>query len=240
MTRTKIIISTLLATIFLATQVIAVGAAPALQESTPITVNVDSITLETDAGVTTVVVRYTDEFGVAQTLRLSLKDAIELGLVTDDGSGPVVNNEKLGLDVEINPTLIIMEEEEDQHPVGSALSDFFSDLVGIDYDSVMSYHDDGVGFGVIAQALWMTHALEGDAETFSAILEAKRTKDFSAITLPDGSTPTNWGQFRKAVMGDREKSKENLGAVMSGRANGNQEGGSKSDKGNNGKGNPNK
>ena len=82
----------------------------------------------------------------------------------------------------------------------------------------MEFHDDGVGFGVIAQALWMTNALEGDTEIFAAILEAKQNKNFSGIELPDGSTPTNWGQFRKAVMSDREKAKENLGAVMSGRA----------------------
>ena len=49
-------------------------------------------------------------------------------------------------------------------------------------------------------------------------MEAKQTKDYSGITLPDGSTPQNWGQFRKAVMSDRDKSKENLGAIMSGRA----------------------
>ena len=87
----------------------------------------------------------------------------------------------------------------------------------------MEYHDDGTGFGVIAQALWMTNALEGGSETFSAILDAKKNKDFSGITLPDGSTPQNWGQFRKAVMKDREKAKENLGAIMSGHADNGQD-----------------
>jgi hypothetical protein len=120
----------------------------------------------------------------------------------------------------------------------------------VDYETVMDYHDDGVGFGVIAQALWITNALDGDSETFAAILEAKQNNDYSAITLPDGSTPQNWGQFRKAVMHDRDKSKENLGAIMSGRAdsgqgeetqaeiqnNGN---GNNPDKGNNGANNGN-
>ena len=113
----------------------------------------------------------------------------------------------------------MMRSHYQKHPVGSALSNFFSDLLGVDYQTIMEYHDNGAGFGVIAQALWMTNALGGDSETFAAILEAKQTKDYSAITLPDGSTPQNWGQFRKAVMSDREKSKENLGAIMSGRAN---------------------
>jgi hypothetical protein len=222
MKRTKFLLSVLLATIFLVTQVMIVGAAPAAQDTTPITGTIESIVLETDTetDTTTVVVTLTDEFGETQTIRLSLEDAIALGLVTDDGSGPVIDDSKVGSDIEIDPALVIPDDtmDEEQHPVGSALSDFFSDLLGVDYEVIMDYHDDGVGFGVIAQALWMTNALDGDTEIFAAILEAKQDKDFSGIELPDGSTPTNWGQFRKAVMKDRDKSKENLGAVMSGRA----------------------
>ena len=223
MTRTKILISTIMAIIFLAVQVIAVGAAPAAQDTTPITGTIvqDGITLETDSA--TVVVTLTNEEGT-QTVRLSLDEAERLGLITDDGTGNyVVDETKYGTDVEINPETVIPDEtdgttEEPQHPVGSAISDFFSDLLGVDYETVMDYHDNGAGFGVIAQALWMTNALGGDSQTFAAIMEAKQTKDYSGITLPDGSTPQNWGQFRKAVMSDREKSKENLGAIMSGRA----------------------
>ena len=235
MTRTKIVFSVLLATIFLATQFIAVGAAPAAQETTPITGTIESIVLETDTetNTTTVVVTLTDEMGETQTVRLSIEDATTLGLVMDDGSGPVADDSKIGTSVDINPEVVIPDEsdetttEEAQHPVGSKLSDFFSDILGVNYDMIMEYHDEGVGFGVIAQALWMTNALTSEGETememtpeelFSAILDAKQNKDFSAITLPDGSEPTNWGQFRKAVMSDRDKSKENLGAIMSGRA----------------------
>ena len=222
MKRTKFLLSVLLATIFLAAQVMVVGAAPAAQDTTPITGTIESIVLETDTNTdtTTVVVTLTDEFGETQTIRLSVEDATALGLVTDDSSGPVVDDGKVGTDVEIDPATVIPDEtiDEAQHPVGSALSDFFSDLLGVDYETIMNYHDDGVGFGVIAQALWMTNALDGDTEIFAAILDAKQNKDFSGIELPDGSTPTNWGQFRKAVMKDRDKSKENLGAVMSGHA----------------------
>jgi hypothetical protein len=222
MKRTKFLFGVLLATIFLAAQVIVVGAAPATQDTSPITGTIESIVLETDSetDTTTVVVTLSDEFGVTQTIRLSLEDALALGLVTDDGSGPMADDSKVGTDVEIDPALVIPEDvmEEPQHPVGSAISDFFSDLLGVDYEVIMEYHDDGVGFGVIAQALWMTNSLDGDSEIFAAILEAKQNKDFSGIELPDGSTPTNWGQFRKAVMKDRDKSKENLGAIMSGRA----------------------
>ncbi|MGD8402813.1 MAG: hypothetical protein PVJ21_04065 [Anaerolineales bacterium] len=227
MKRTKLLLSVLLATIFLAAQVIVVGAAPAAQDTSPITGTIESIVLETDTetDTTTVVVTLSDEFGETQTVRLSVEDATVLGLVTDDGSGPMADENKVGTDVEIDPALVIPDEpmpvdgmDEPQHPVGSALSDFFSELLGVDYEVIMEYHDNGVGFGVIAQALWMTNSLDGDSEIFAAILDAKQNKDFSGIELPDGSTPTNWGQFRKAVMKDRDKSKENLGAIMSGRA----------------------
>ena len=229
MTRTKILISTMLAVIFLAVQVVAVGAAPAAQdEQPPITGTIvqDGITLETDTdtGTTTVLVTFINEMEETQTVRLSLEDASALGLVADDGTGNfIVDETKYDTTVEIDPATVIPDEmddtsEEPEHPVGGALSNFFSDLLGVDYETIMDFHDNGTGFGVIAQALWMTNALDGDSDTFAAIIEAKQTKDFSGITLPDGSEPTNWGQFRKAVMSDREKSKENLGAIMSGRA----------------------
>jgi hypothetical protein len=109
-------------------------------------------------------------------------------------------------------------DEEDLHPVASALSDFFGEILGVDYDTLMMNHEQGVGFGVIAQALWMTNSLGGDTATFQAILYAKESGDYSAITLPDGAIPTNWGQFRQAVFADKDKAKNNLGYVQSGRA----------------------
>jgi len=237
MRRLKIVSSIVLATIFLATQIMVVGAAPARQETTP-PGTVESITLEPGATTeeTVVVVVLSDGEGGTQTVRLDLVYAQFLGLV--DESGNPVDPITLVEPVEIDPDLVLPEvpeetEEEAQHPVGSAISNFFSDILGVDYDTVMEYHNDGVGFGVIVQALWMTNALNdtGDTEMtpeesaalFAAILDAKQNKDYSAITLPDGSTPQNWGQFRKAVMQDREKSKENLGAIMSGRADNGQE-----------------
>ena len=239
MSHKKILFSALLAAILLATQIIAVGAAPITQETTPITGTVVSITLETDTetDVTTVVVVFMDEFEEMQTVRLSLEDAISLELVTDDGTGPVEDDSKIGSTVEIDPDNVIPEtadETEEQHPVGKALSEFFYDLLGVEYETVMDYHDEGVGFGVIAQALWMTNALEGDSETFAAILEAKMKKDYSGFTLPDDSTPQNWGQFRKAVMSDQEGAKKNLGYIMSGRADEDQENGELNEPNNNG------
>jgi len=227
MKRTKLIFGIMLAIIFLTTQVIAVGAAPLTQDETPPeepTQTIVSISLETDpTNGATVVVVLSDELNTTQTtVMLSLEEAINLGLVIDDGTGNyVVDDSRIGQAI---------DSAESEHPVGSALSDFFYDLLGVDYEAVMAYHDDGVGFGVLAQALWMTNSLEGDSETFSAILEAKQTKYFCLIELPDGSTPTNWGQFRKAVQAaasdgeeSKKNAKENLGAVMSGHADNGQD-----------------
>jgi hypothetical protein len=243
MTRTKTIYSILLAIVLLATQIIAVSAAPAKQDTTPITGTVEDITLDTTTEVTTVLVTLTDNItGATQTVRLSLEDATNLGLVTTEGTA---NSDAIGTSTTIDPALAIPDApetttpEEAQHPVGSALSNFFSDLLGVDYQTIMDFHDNGVGFGVIAQALWMTKALGGDSDTFAAILDAKQNNDYSAITLPDGSTPKNWGQFRKAVMSDRDKSKENLGAIMSGRAENGQNDETQVNTQNNGNGNGN-
>ncbi|NTW09155.1 MAG: hypothetical protein HGA28_06270, partial [Anaerolineaceae bacterium] len=41
---------------------------------------------------------------------------------------------------------------------------------------------------------------------------------YSAITLPDGTIPANWGQFKKSVFEDKENAKNNLGSVKSGHA----------------------
>jgi hypothetical protein len=86
----------------------------------------------------------------------------------------------------------------------------------------MDAHTNGNGFGIIAQALWLTRKLSGDKanlELFTTILEVKKSGDYSSIkwsdgspvTMPDGTSPANWGQFRKALM----EEKSNLGIVVS-------------------------
>ncbi len=55
----------------------------------------------------------------------------------------------------------------------------------------------------------------GDATLLDQILTAKQSGDFSTIVLPDGSSPTNWGQLRRAVLTDPH---QNLGQIMSGHA----------------------
>jgi hypothetical protein len=197
------------------------GAALA-QDTTPISGTVQNVALETDsAGTTTVVVTYTftDSTGVQQTstASLSVETAASLGLVTTDTTTgtTTVKDTANGSTVTIDPATILPEpEEEKEHPVGSALSDFFSETLGVDYDVIMEYHADGFGFGVIAQGLWMTKQLGGDSSTFAALLDAKKSGDYSGITLADGSTPRNWGDVIKSL-----KKGSNLGSVKSGHAN---------------------
>jgi hypothetical protein len=198
-------------------QVGNVAAAPQPQDTTLLTGTIQSIATETDAnGVTTVLVTVLDAAGETQTVRLSVETAMALGLVTLDPltQEPVIDESQIGQTVEIDPATVIPEEEpveEDVHPIAWLLAEFF----GEDPSVVEGYHEDGFGFGVIAQALWMSETIGGDASAAGLILQAKETGDFSAFTLEDGTIPSNWGQFKKAVLG---KEKKNLGVIVSGHA----------------------
>ena len=236
--RTKFTLSLILTLSILLVQAGAVFAAPALKDQNPVTGLVQSITLEADTitGVTLVSIDILDNNQRVQTIRVSLETAIAQGFVVLNGDGkPGINNAALGQQIEIDPSIIIPTRQENQHPVGSVLATFFSDITGLEYETVMSAHEQGVGFGVIAQTLWLTTKLEGDAETFQALIEAKLTGDFSAFVLEDGSMPRNWGQLQKAILAKDEKN--NRGVIISD-SNGNGTGNDK-DKDNNGNGNGN-
>lgn len=208
-------------TLFLGIALLAAQAGPALaapaQQDGFITGTVTEAACETDdTGVTTVLltVQLADE--TTQTVRISQETAVTLGILAPDTP---CSEEALagaiGMEVSIDPSLVIPEDDEEEqgwkHPVAYALSLFFKDVT--DYETIMAAHEDGTGFGVITQALWMTTQMEGDSEVFLAILQAKETGDYSAFTLEDGTVPQNWGQFKKAL---KEK-KANLGAIMSNR-----------------------
>lgn len=218
MNKAKFIISLMLTGVLVLSQVAVVFAAPTLEDSHFISGTVQKITLEADpsTGLTTVLVTVISGNGQSQVVRIALEVATDLGLVTLDGDGkPVINPSALGQLVEIDPSAIISQEK--QNPVGSALSTFFSDVDGLDYAVIMQAHEMGNGFGVIAQVLWLTRKLDGDASVFLAILTAKKDNDFSAFSLPDGSSPANWGQLKKAIMDGDKKGK--LGLVMSNKDN---------------------
>ena len=221
----KIIVSL---TLVIALLTLSVGTVFAQETVEDVTGTVQSISIETDAetGETTVVVEVLDATtGESQFVRISEADAVALGLVTTDPvtGEPVVVEEAVGSETTIGGDVIIPDEdtgeEEQEHPVGSALGEYFGELLGVDYDMIMEFHegsedgDNGMGFGVIAQALWLTSQAEG-AFTVEELLKAKRDHDYSLITLGESeSTPENWGDVVKFL-----KKGENLGSIMSGKA----------------------
>jgi len=216
MLKTKFLISLLLTITILGAQFGTVFAAPVPQESLPVTGVVQSITLETDinTGITTVLVTVSGENDLSPTVRVSQETAITLGLIALNADGnPLINTMALGELVEVEPATVIPDKEVDKHPIGSALATFFSGITGLTYDHIMTAHDSGTGFGVIAQALWLTARFEGDSEVFLAILHARETGDYTAFILDDGTTPKNWGQLRKAILDSGKNG--NLGVVMS-------------------------
>ena len=216
MFKIKYLASILFAVTILFTQVGVTAAAPSLQESTPIIGTVQTIITETDAnGLTTVLVTLLDDQGTTQTVRLSVEAAAALGLVTVDlvTNETVVDETQVGQTVEIDPTTVIPDEpvEETLHPIAILLATYF----GEDSSVVNSYHQDGFGFGVIAQALWMSRNINDDASLAGDILQARMDGDYSAF-FPEGTenVPTNWGQFKKSV----SEKKNNLGVIVSGQA----------------------
>ena len=212
MSKTKLLAGVLLVFMLLTAQAGVAAAAPLAQEAN-ITGTIQDITTETDAnGVTTVLVTLEDDQGVIQTVRISDVTADELGLFDLTTQEPVLT--QIGQPVVIDPTTVIPDEEpteEDVHPIAALLAAFF----GEDASIVNGYHEDGFGFGVIAQALWMSQNLNGDASSAGLILEAKQSGDYSEFsTFFDGPVPSNWGQFKKEVL----QKKNNLGVIVSGQA----------------------
>ena len=216
MSKTKLLAGVLLVFMLLTAQVGVAVAAPLAQDAN-ITGTIQDITTETDAnGVTTVLVTLEDDQGVIQTVRISDVTADELGLFDLTTQEPVLT--QIGQPVVIDPTTVIPDEEpteEDVHPIAALLAAFF----GEDASIVNGYHEDGFGFGVIAQALWMSKNLNGDASLTEEILDVKRDKTYESFfeTHPefiDGTVPTNWGQFKKEVL----QKKNNLGVIVSGQA----------------------
>src|SRR5215211_1773978 len=228
MFKTKTLTGIFLVVAVLLMQVGTVFAAPAAQETTPITGTIVSVEPSTDAeGETTYLVTVKDdETGETQTVRVSEDTAASLGLlakdpvtgelVLDPTTGePVVDETQFGQPVTIASDDVIPDEEpedEDVHPIAAILAEFFD----MDAGEVNELHEDGYGFGVIAQALWMAEKLETDNPEVAAamILEAKSSGNYEDFVLEDGSTATNWGQFKKAVL----DKKHNLGVIVSGHA----------------------
>lgn len=215
---TYILISFTLALVLLSAQVLTVFAAPNSVHSIAGQVTYIEVVPDETTGITTVLVTIDNE----QTVRISVETAERLKLIYNNGEEYVIV-EPLPDSIELNAKDIIVDEP--LHPVGSALVTFFADIDGLTYDMVMEAHKEN-GFGVIAQALWMTRKLaEENAELmltqesltesdiFLTILAARNDGDYSVFFPDQESVPTNWGQFKKAILAGEIKT--NLGAVMS-------------------------
>src|SRR5574341_336696 len=217
MSKSKLLAGLLLVFVLLTSQVGVAAAAPLAQDAT-ISGTMTNIETQTDAnGVTTVLVTLLLADQTTQTVRISLAYAVELGLIDPTTQEPVPL-EDLTEAVTIDPNEVITDEaptEESVHPIAWLLAEFF----GEDPSVVNGYHEDGFGFGVIAQAMWLSQSItEGeDASAAGLILEAKRTGDYSEFSeLFEGAVPSNWGQFKKALRDNNDK--HNLGVIVSGQA----------------------
>jgi len=202
MFKTKSLAGILLVLAVLFAQVGTAFAAPA-QETTSITGTVVALAKETDFnGVTTILVTVQDDMGAQQTYRLSVDTAVALGLATVD---PLTNEVTLA-DITVAPTVTIdpttvIADEEPFNPVAAILASFF----GVSTTTINQYHEAGFGFGVIAQALWMSRDSDGITDSVLAgdILLVKQSKDYETFFLnhPEyaeqfgDNMPTNWGQM---------------------------------------------
>jgi hypothetical protein len=237
--RNKGIVAGLLAVTMLVAQVVSVAAAPFADI---VTGTIQSCTTSTDAytGAIIVVCTVTLADGSSQTVNLSATDAQTLGLATVNPDGSVTIIATAGQSVAIDTSMILANPctlpNGSNQPVGAALTDFFCTNLGIGYSTVQTLHADGFGYGEITQACFMAQVLGLPGEYCQTILQDKQSGDYSNLTLPGGVTVSNWGQLMKAVFTKGQKNMFNLGAVMSGRANGN---GNSNGHGNNGKGHSN-
>ena len=202
MHKTKFFLSLILAVSLLIFQTGGDFVASALQASPALEGTIQSITLETysTTGMTIIIVTVMDRAQFFQTVRIDEKTAKDLGLVMFDGDGKlVINDSALGQQVEISPEMVLPDKGEDRHPVGNALATFFSNIPGLEYDTIMLAHNDGVSFRVIARALRLTTKLKGNANVFHALLLARETGNFKDFIFEDGTVPKSWAELRKGI-----------------------------------------
>jgi hypothetical protein len=227
MFKTKSLAAILLVTAVLFAQVGTVFAAPPAQDTTPVPVTVTGLSTTTDStGATIVVVTALDSNGATQTYNISVDTAVSLGLATVE---PTTNQVTLldltqtttPVTVTIDPATVLPGEEQPTERV-NPISAFIAAFFKVDAATVQGYHDDGYGFGVIAQAFWMSKGIIEDGTTdptvvAKCILDAKKNGTYGeCFSFGDDPVPTNWGQFKKALMDNKEK--HNLGFIVSGHA----------------------
>lgn len=181
-------------------------AASASEDIPSISGVIESLLLETDptTGVATVVISIMDQDQFVQEVRISQETALTLGLlVLNEDGKPLLNSRVVGEPIEIDPAIIIPEEEAPQHPVASAIATFFSNIPGVSYETVIKARQAGNGYAAIAQALWLTARMGGNSDVFQKMMEARQTGDYSAFLRQDGTSPKNWGELRNAIVKEK-------------------------------------
>ena len=222
MFKTKSLLGLMLMLVMVVMPVMSVGAASPAQITT-IDGTIKSCETATDnfTGDTIVVCVVNLTGGETKTVRLSVDDAVDAGLavLNEDGTVTIIAVEEQV--VSIDSSLLMADPcempEGANNPVSKAMTSYFCDGLGTSYDDLQTLHEDGFGFGEIAQACFMALKLEGTGSLCAEILYAKKSGDYSSLTLPDDITVSNWGQLRKAVVG-HEKNSSNLGSIVSDKA----------------------
>lgn len=157
-------------------------------------------------GITSLEVKLMDPLDIEQIVSLDLATALEMGLLT-------ANEAMISTRIELEADDIL---ESGTYPrVLTILGTFFGFAPGVTFDQLTAYREAGFGFGEIAQACWLAARLGGDSTLLDQILQAKKSGDYSALILPDGTVVSNWGQLLKAT---RSEHGQNLGSIVSGRA----------------------
>lgn len=174
--------------------------------------------LELGSGIVVSLALVTDPITLKTTLDVVLTDLtnppFSLDLETAIGLALIIPNPAMiDTPIELDPVDIL--EIGEYSDKTTLLFNFFGAQLALTPDMLAAYEDGGIGFGVLAEALWITARLGGDAALLDQILVAKKSSDFSTIVLPDGSTPTNWGQLRKSAILDPH---DNPGQIVSGKA----------------------
>lgn len=232
MFNTKLLSSILLVLAILFAQVGNVVAAPPTQDGTTTTITgtITNIETKTDANGQTIVLVTVKGATGTQTVSLSAQEAADQGLF-DLNTGQLLAKARDSVELVVDPNNVVPVEEPAQpavHIISQLLADFFFKGDPQMASLIDSYHtgendaNQVFGFGVIAQALWMSRDSKGNADVQLAgdILQAKQDKNYKAFfeAHPEyadqfgDNMPSNWGQFKKVL---REK-KQNLGVIVSG------------------------
>lgn len=229
MMHNKKFLALLLAIVMLTVPLVSAGAASSA-ETPALDGTIQSCVTATDAFTNDIIVVCEVNLaeGGTQTVRLSVDDAVTLGLaiLNEDGTVTIIATENQ--EVSIDPDQLLADPcavaEGATHPLSKILADFFCGTLGLSYDTIQTIHEDGFGFGEIAQACFMAEKLGGPGNLCEQILYAKKSGDYSGLTLPSGITVSNWGQLKKAILHDGPASTTNLGSVVSGQAKNNGQG----------------